>query len=327
MLSDLQIMERLIADKTENTITIAPMISAAEQIGPSSVDVHLGTEFLVVERANRDHFDPLMTVKEYEEWLKHARVANRYAITDPFVLHPWEFALASTLEFICLPKDILGHIDGRSSWARQGLQVHSTAGNIHPGSRGFVVFELDNVGPVPILLYPGMAIAQLTFDELGKPVDESYSERTKSKYLGFRQTLWSAYPTDSVLESMRRARDIQRKIPRDRMRESEDEPLTNRFMPQMETEMIVPYREVLYGEAQTEFDRSVEYFESNYLVIVEQYQDRYVAIIGSEIVDSDSDQTALSQRTFQRYGQRDIFMPFVTRGRRKPKRLGGPKKA
>lgn len=203
MLSDLDILSRLIDEKPDRRIVITPMICATEQIGPSSVDVHLGTRFLVVEQSNRIHFDPLMTPDEYREWLKHVRVANRYSIHDPFILHPWEFALAATLEYIAIPDDLVGHIDGRSSWARQGLRVHSTAGNIHPGTRGFVVFELENVGPVPIALHPGLAIAQLTFESLSKSASLSYAARAESKYFGFRQTLWSAYPDDFVLRSMR----------------------------------------------------------------------------------------------------------------------------
>jgi dCTP deaminase len=187
------------------------MIHAREQIGPSSVNVHLGTDFSVVEQTNRDHFDPLMSLEEYEEWLKHARLVGRYSVLDPFILHPFEFALACTLEFISLGRRIVGHIDGRSSWARQGLRVHSTAANIHPGSSGFVVFEFNNVGPVPILLYPGMAIAQLTFEELSVPVSEKYCDRANSQYSGFRQTLWSGYPQDSILQAMREARDRETK--------------------------------------------------------------------------------------------------------------------
>ncbi|HYG81243.1 MAG TPA: dCTP deaminase, partial [Pyrinomonadaceae bacterium] len=191
-LNDVGIIRRLLgADKKEgkDPIVITPMISAFEQIGPSSVDVHLGTEFMVVAHSDRQHYDPLMTQEEYQRWLKHLKVVNRYtAFSEPFVLHPWQFTLASTLEFISLPPDIVGRIDGRSSWARQGLVVHSTAGDIHPGSRGFVVFELLNYGPVPILLYPGLAIAQLTFEELSGRARDSYSDK---KYSGFRQNLWS----------------------------------------------------------------------------------------------------------------------------------------
>jgi dCTP deaminase len=214
-LSDVDIVRRLTHKEPAKRIVITPMISASEQIGPASVDVHLGTEFMVVEQSDRQSFDPLISMLEYQEWLKHLRVVNRYSLLDPFTLHPSQFALGITLEFMALPDDVVGRIDGRSSWARQGLVVHSTAGDIHPGSRGFVVFELMNVGPVPILLYPGLAIAQLTFEELSAPVGQSYAKRANSKYFGFRQTLWSAYPDDSVLRVMRqlKARKERNQVP------------------------------------------------------------------------------------------------------------------
>lgn len=208
-LSDIEIIRRLTHSDHKKRIVITPILSALEQIGPSSVDVRLGTKFMVVAHSDRRYFNPLMLPHEYEEWLKHLRVVNRYSVLDPFVLHPSQFALGITLEFIAIPDDVVARIDGRSSWARQGLVVHSTAGDIHPGSRGFVVFELMNVGPVPILLYPGLAVAQLTFEEVA-PVGQSYSSGPDSKYFGFRQTLWSAYPNDSVLRRMRELKKRQK---------------------------------------------------------------------------------------------------------------------
>jgi dCTP deaminase len=203
VLSDSELLKRLLHPDPTERIVISPLIHAPEQIGPSSIDVHLGTDFLVVERSDRVEFDPLMNDEEYKEWLKHVKSTSRYSVLESFILHPGEFALSTTLEFIGLPATIVGHIDGRSSWARQGLKVHSTAGNIHPGSRGFVVFELENVGPVPIVLYPGLAIAQLTFDNMEGKVLENYSDRKQSRYSGIIDMLWSAYPEDTVLTSMR----------------------------------------------------------------------------------------------------------------------------
>ena len=115
MLSDTEILRRLIA----SDIIISPMISAPEQIGPSSIDVHLGTDFLVVERSDRVQFDALMTEEEYREWLVHVKSTSRYSVLEQFILHPGEFALGATLEFISLPNTIVAHIDGRSSWARR----------------------------------------------------------------------------------------------------------------------------------------------------------------------------------------------------------------
>jgi dCTP deaminase len=203
MISDREIIRRLVSEDRREQIIISPMISAPEQIGPSSVDVHLGTDFSVVERSNRVQFDPLMTPAERKEWLKHVRSTSRYSVLEQFILHSGEFALAATLEFIVVPPTLVAHIDGRSSWARQGLKVHSTAGDIHPGSRGFVVFELENVGPVPIALYPGLSIAQLTFEVIEGGVLEDYSARAQSSYSGVFEMLWSAFPDDSIVRAMR----------------------------------------------------------------------------------------------------------------------------
>jgi dCTP deaminase len=236
MISDREIIRRLISDDATEQIIISPMISAPEQIGPSSVDVHLGTDFLVVERSDRVQFDPLMTEAEYKEWLRHIRSTSRYSVLEQFILHSGEFALAATLEFIVVPPTLVAHIDGRSSWARQGLKVHSTAGDVHPGSRGFVVFELENVGPVPIALYPGLAIAQLTFDGLDGEVLEDYSRRTQSSYSGVFEMLWSTYPHDSIVRAMRRLKEQGARHPASmiRTRDSVASNSDERFLPDSE---------------------------------------------------------------------------------------------
>jgi dCTP deaminase len=326
MLSDSEIIKRLVSEDREERIVISPMISASEQIGPSSVDVHLGTEFLVVERSDREYFDPLMNKQEYDEWLKHVRLVTRYSVLDPFVLHPWEFALACTLEFICLPRKVVGHIDGRSSWARQGLHVHATAGNIHPGSRGYVVFELLNVGPVPILLYPGLAIAQLTFELLGTAVDKSYSDRSNARYLGFRHTLWSAYLDDSILKAMRGAREGQ-----EHRRPAPGFPggsplagtLVDRFVDLAPVEdPVISTTEPNYDE----FEQAAEYFEEHRSYLGLKYEGKYIAIKGEEIVDYDEDAALLSARTLRRFGDGPLYMPYATSKRRSPLRLPSPRK-
>ena len=207
-LNDVEIVRRLVHKDPKHKLVITPMISAAEQIGPSSVDIHLGTDFLVIESSVMTHFDPLMSREEYVEWRSHHRFTSRYSVLDPFILHPRELVLATTLEFIAVPNNLVARLDGRSSWARQGLKVHSTAGDIHPGSAAFVVFELENTGPIPISLHPGMSIAQLTFEELVAPARIDYASQPGSKYRRFGQNLWSAYPSDSIIEALRRHRDL-----------------------------------------------------------------------------------------------------------------------
>lgn len=344
-LNDVEIIKRLISKKPNERIVITPMIRAFEQIGPSSVDVRLGTKFMVVAHSDRQYYDPLMTEEEYEKWLKHLKLVNRYStFSEPFVLHPWQFTLASTLEFISLPTDIVGRIDGRSSWARQGLVVHSTAGDIHPGSSGSVVFELMNYGPVPILLYPGLAIAQLTFEQLAGPAKESYRERPSSKYSHFRQSLWSGYQDDSVLAAMRqlkirdeeRSERATRRQPR-RLREREESGIKHRFIGVSATGVArnLNWNPGVGDSAQptaerqisAEFEESIRYFKNNHAKLLGQYEGQYVAILNNQVVDYDHDWEQLSERTFRSFGQRDIYMPYLTPKSEERRTLSRPKRS
>ncbi|HEX2292767.1 MAG TPA: dCTP deaminase, partial [Gaiellaceae bacterium] len=103
----------------------------------------------------------------------------------PFILHPGEFALASTLERIRLPDDLVARLEGKSSLGRLGLLIHSTAGFIDPGWDGHVTLELSNVANLPITIYPEMKIGQLSFVQLTEPAETPYgSGELGSKYQG-----------------------------------------------------------------------------------------------------------------------------------------------
>lgn len=335
-LNDIDIIKRLIGeDQDKEPIVITPMICAFEQIGPSSVDVHLGNRFMVVAHSDRQNYDPLMTREEYYEWLKHLKVANRYTgFSEPFVLHPWQFTLALTLEFISLPSDIVGRIDGRSSWARQGLVVHSTAGDIHPGTSGFVVFELMNYGPVPILLYPGLAIAQLTFEQLSGKARASYA----GKYSGFRRNLWSRYQDDMVLSAMRklRTRDATQEIHDGdgaqglkTSAQTGNTSVKHEFVATAGREAMDITKGVLTTARRSgtsEFEVARRYFKAHHAQIVKQYEGQYVAILNGEIVDYDRHWEELSERTYRRFGDKNLFMPYVSRKGDGYKILSRPKR-
>lgn len=145
-------------------------------VQPASVDVRLGTEFRVMRNSRLTHIDP------FEE---QPRLMDIVTVPegDPFVLHPGEFALGHTMETVGCPDDIVGVVNGKSSLGRLGIQVHATAGFIDPGFRGTVVLELSNVNTLPILLRPGMKVAQLVFQRLDKPAVRPYGHPDlKSKY-------------------------------------------------------------------------------------------------------------------------------------------------
>ena len=106
---------------------------------------------------------------------------------EPFILHPGEFVLGSTLERVALPDDLVARLEGKSSLGRLGLLIHSTAGYVDPGWDGYLTLELSNVANLPITIYPSMKIGQISFFRLSTPADVPYgSSSMKSKYQGQR---------------------------------------------------------------------------------------------------------------------------------------------
>lgn len=163
-----------------------------ELVQPASVDVRLGTEFRVMRNSRITHIDP------FEEQPKLMDTVS-VKIGDPFVLHPGEFALGHTAETVGCPHDIVGVVNGKSSLGRLGIQVHATAGFIDPGFRGTVVLELSNVANLPIILRPGMKIAQLVFQRLDRPAERPYGHPDlKSKYQGQQGATASKYNQNTL---------------------------------------------------------------------------------------------------------------------------------
>ena len=124
-------------------------------IQPSSVDLHVDQYF----RLFRNHSSRVIDVREDQEDLTELVDVGE----DPLILHPGEFVLGSTTEKVTLPDDLVARLEGKSSLGRLGLIVHATAGFCDPGWRGTLTLELNNLTRVPIRLYPGLAIAQLSF--------------------------------------------------------------------------------------------------------------------------------------------------------------------
>lgn len=180
ILADSEIVSLLL----NNEIIISPLVRP-EQIGPT-VDLRLGTEFQVRRMDSLTNVDPIYFRKLFEnrpdEILQYYDTVKRVEPGEPFVLHPSHLTLGSTMEYISLPSHIGGHLEGRSSWAREGLHIHSTAAFIHPGHRGIIVLELHNAGTHPISLYPGMRVAQLQLYELEVPNQRPYGT-TDAKYI------------------------------------------------------------------------------------------------------------------------------------------------
>lgn len=151
-----------------------------EMVQPSSVDVRLDRYFRIFENHRYPVIDPAAEQNE----LTRMVTPNG---DDPFVLHPGEFVLGATYEYVTLPDDVAARLEGKSSLGRLGLLTHSTAGFIDPGFNGHITLELSNMSTLPLKLYPGMKIGQLCFFQLSSPAEHPYgSSSTGSHYQGQR---------------------------------------------------------------------------------------------------------------------------------------------
>ena len=147
-------------------------------VQPSSVDVRLDRYFRVFNNSQYTHIDPAVQQDDLT-----ALVEPKDDV--PFVLHPGEFVLGSTLEVVTLPDDLAGRLEGKSSLGRLGLLTHSTAGFIDPGFSGHITLELSNVANLPITLWPGMKIGQLCLIRLTSASENPYgSTAAGSRYQG-----------------------------------------------------------------------------------------------------------------------------------------------
>jgi dCTP deaminase len=172
ILSDRSIREELAAGRIE----IDPLNEA--YIQPSSVDLTADRYF----RVFRNHTAGIIDVKENLEELTELIEIPADGV---FMLHPGEFVLGSTAERVALPNDLVGRLEGKSSLGRLGLLIHSTAGFIDAGWNGHVTLELSNVATLPITLYPGMRIGQISFLRMTTPADVPYGANSLgSKYQG-----------------------------------------------------------------------------------------------------------------------------------------------
>ncbi len=153
-------------------IKITPKPDYKVQLGPCSIDLHLGDRFCVFKHSSFPFIDlknPVQTGKIMTEIV--------IPKGEAFVMQPGDFALATTLENLQLADDILGRIEGRSSLGRLGIIVHGTASVFDPGWNGKPTMELGNLGVMPVALYSGMRICAFTFEELSSPSERPYNTR------------------------------------------------------------------------------------------------------------------------------------------------------
>ena len=163
----------------EGLIKIEPLDKNwQEKVDQVSIDFHLGSNIKLFKGGTYRFIDTRRGLPE--DAMEEINLSDG----DPFILEPGAFAITSTREVLKLPKDILGRLEGKSSLARLGILVHSTAARFDPGWNGAPVLELGNLGPKPAILYCGMPICAFTFEKLAAPVKAGYEGSRSDRYSG-----------------------------------------------------------------------------------------------------------------------------------------------
>lgn len=172
ILSDRTIKEAVASGR----IVVTPYDASLVQ--PASIDIRLAHQFRVFRNYRYSCIDPRERQEELTELIE-------VGSDEPFIVHPGEFILGNTVERVTLDNDIVARLEGKSSLGRLGLIVHATAGYIDPGFDGNITLELSNVANLPIKLYPGMKIGQISFFAMSSPADRPYGHpELGSKYKG-----------------------------------------------------------------------------------------------------------------------------------------------
>lgn len=174
----------ILSDKTikeylkEGKIVIDPL-KDEQQIQPSSVDMRLGDEFKVFKVIRKPYIDP-KDEEDIAEYMESSTVPEGEA----FIIHPNEFALATTQEYVKVPDDLVARVEGRSSMGRLGVTMHVTAGYVDPGFEGRITLEISNIGAMPVALYPSQRVCQLVFETMTTPAELPYGHpKRNSKYM------------------------------------------------------------------------------------------------------------------------------------------------
>lgn len=177
-LSDRDIVQHL----KDGKIAIDPQ-PTTDKIKGISVDLRLDNRFRVFSHHTAPFID-LSGPKDEVQKIMDTVMGDEVLIAEgeAFFLHPGELALATTLESITIPDNLVAWLDGRSSLARLGLMVHVTAHRIDPGWHGQIVLEVFNSGKLPLALRPGMDICAINFETLSSPAEKPYNTRADAKY-------------------------------------------------------------------------------------------------------------------------------------------------
>ena len=200
ILSDKDIKEHLKSGK----IVINPLTNPKVQIQPSSVDLRIGREFKGFRIIRKPCIDP-MDQSDLESYMESFYIDEG----EPFIIHPGEFALATTYETIKLPNDLVARVEGRSSMGRLGVTMHVTAGYIDPGFHGKITLEISNIGKMPVALYTGQRVCQIVFETMTSPSEKPYGHPDRdSKYMGQKSPVSSKIKHDYEIKNRSKPRMV-----------------------------------------------------------------------------------------------------------------------
>jgi len=193
ILSDKDIKDHL----KKGIIVIKPLENPDMQIQPSSVDLRIGNEFKGFRIIHKPYINP-MDKSDIDSYMESVHINEN----EPFIIHPGEFALATTYETVKLPDNLVARVEGRSSIGRLGITMHVTAGYVDPGFCGKITLELSNVGKMPVAIYPRQRVCQIVFETMTSPSERPYGHPERdSKYMGQKNPEASKIKQDYELKN------------------------------------------------------------------------------------------------------------------------------
>jgi dCTP deaminase len=199
ILNDIEMKSKMLTRE----INVIPLIDEG-QIGSTSLDVRLGTSFQIYQ-SNHSGIIDLIFTKSLEEAERNSAMID-LDFLEGIVLAPGQFVLGHTLEYFLLPANIAAELEGRSSYARLGLEIHMTAGFVDPGFNGVLTLELFNAGPNPIKIYPGLRVGQLRFYECNIS-SKPYDRNIYAKYKGLLSHSGSLFVKDYEIKCYENAKN------------------------------------------------------------------------------------------------------------------------
>jgi dCTP deaminase len=202
-------IRELLEDRSRDTserLVVTPVLDPESQLkaGNASIDIRLGQHFQVPLRTKLSGLEYLK--ETYKRDIEEYKDETFVPIGHYFVLHPRQFVLGESLEWVHLPSNIMASVVGRSRWGRDGLVI-ATATGVHPSFSGVLTLEISNIGEIPIYLYPGLAIAQLFLSLVDK--GSSKSPPVPSIFQGQHEarSVTAELPDKAIIEFFRRQFD------------------------------------------------------------------------------------------------------------------------